>query len=89
MDDGFNYLLKMKDDTLDFNQMFCTKFFSFSDRNCDPFLIQTSILPQQKVVAGGGLRSLKQRKNEAKKKEDQDKILIPLNNETILKSKAC
>ena len=79
----------MKDDTLDFSRFFCAKFFSFSERNCDPFLIQTSILPQPNVVAGGGIRSLKQRKMESKKKGDQNKILIPLNNETILKSKAC
>ena len=48
----------MRDDTLDFNNLVSEKYFNFSERNCDPFLIQTSILPKKNVVAGGGLRSL-------------------------------
>lgn len=58
LDSGDNYLLKMRDDTLDFNNLVSEKYFNFSERNCDPFLIQTSILPKKNVVAGGGLRSL-------------------------------
>ena len=58
LDSGENYLLKMRDDTLDFNNLVSEKYFNFSERNCDPFLIQTSILPKKNVVAGGGLRSL-------------------------------
>jgi len=48
----------MRDDTLDFNQMYAMQFFNFSEKNCDPFLINTSILPKKNVVAGGGVRSL-------------------------------
>lgn len=55
---GKNYLLKMRDDILNFNQMFSNQFFNFSEKNCDPFLIQTSILPKKNLAAGGGLRSL-------------------------------
>ena len=39
LDSGINYLLKMRDDTLDFNTLYVNKFFNFSERNCDPFLI--------------------------------------------------
>ena len=54
----------MRDDTLDFNLLYGMQFFNFSDKNCDPFLINTSILPKKNVVAGGGVRSLMQRKND-------------------------
>ena len=57
-DDGHNYLIKMRDDTLRFNQLFINKYFNFSERSCDPFLIQTSVLPKKKLAVGGGLRSL-------------------------------
>lgn len=39
LDSGQNYLLKMRDDTLDFNQLLSEKYFNFSEKNCDPFLI--------------------------------------------------
>lgn len=29
----------MRDDTLDFNQLYIIQFFNFSEVNCDPFLI--------------------------------------------------
>ena len=48
----------MRDDTLDFNQLFSAQYFNFSERNCDPFLIQTSILPKKNIAAGGGIRSI-------------------------------
>lgn len=48
----------MRDDILNFNQMFSNQFFNFSEKNCDPFLIQTSILPKKNLATGGGLRSL-------------------------------
>ena len=60
LDSGQNYLLKMRDDTLGFNQLLSEKYFNFSEKNCDPFLIQTSIIPKKNVAAGGGLRSLQQ-----------------------------
>jgi hypothetical protein len=72
-------LLKMRDDTLDFNGLYITKFFNFSERNCDPFLIQTSILPKKNLAAGSGVRSIQQ----AKKKNDLNKIIIPLNDQVI------
>lgn len=75
LDSGINYLLKMRDDTLDFNALYVNKFFNFSERNCDPFLIQTSILPKKNLAVGGGARSLQQQK----KKGDSNKIIIPLN----------
>jgi hypothetical protein len=56
--DGVNYLLKMRDDVLDFNMLFSAQFFNFSDKNCDPFLIQTSILPKKNLAAGSGIRSI-------------------------------
>jgi hypothetical protein len=75
----------MRDDTLDFNGLYVNKFFNFSERNCDPFLIQTSILPKKNLPAGGGVRSLQQQK----KKGDSNKIIIPLNDQMIQKAKAC
>jgi hypothetical protein len=36
----------MKDDTLDFNKLWISNFYNFSEKSCDPFLIQTSILPK-------------------------------------------
>ncbi|MFM7852983.1 MAG: hypothetical protein ACKO96_13975, partial [Flammeovirgaceae bacterium] len=43
--------MKMKDDTLNFNKLWISNFYSFSEKSCDPFLIQTSILPKQNIVA--------------------------------------
>ena len=57
-DDGKNYLIKMRDDTLNFNQLWINNYFNLSEKSCDPFLIQTSILPKKNLVAGGGLRSI-------------------------------
>lgn len=48
--EGINYLLKMKDDTYDFNQLFSNQFINFSDKNCDPFLIQASMLPKKSIA---------------------------------------
>jgi hypothetical protein len=79
----------MRDDTLDFNNLVSEKYFNFSERNCDPFLIQTSILPKKNVVAGGGLRSLQQQKSAKKSHPDSSKIIIPLNDQMIQKAKAC
>jgi hypothetical protein len=56
--------MKMKDDTLNFNKLWISNFYSFSEKSCDPFLIQASILPKQNVVVGGGIRSLLQKKTE-------------------------
>ena len=84
--DGVNYLLKMRDDVLDFNMLFSAQFFNFSDKNCDPFLIQTSILPKKNLAAGSGIRSIQQRKNV---NEKSSKITIPLNDTIIQKAKAC
>jgi len=70
----------MRDDILNFNLMFSNQFFNFSEKNCDPFLIQTSILPKKNLATGGGLRSLQQRKNANEgAKSSQDKIILPLN----------
>jgi hypothetical protein len=69
----------MRDDTLDFNALYVNKFFNFSERNCDPFLIQTSILPKKNLAAGGAVRSLQSQK----KKSDPNKIIIPLNDQMI------
>ena len=70
----------MRDDILHFNKMFSNQFFNFSEKNCDPFLIQTSILPKKNLAAGGGLRSLQQRKNANNEgKSPTDKIILPLN----------
>jgi hypothetical protein len=63
-DDGQNYLIKMRDDTLNFNELYIKQYFNFSEKSCDPFLIQTSVLPKKNIVAGGGIRSLQKRKNE-------------------------
>jgi len=48
----------MRDDTLDFNKLYLSAFFNFSERNCDPFLIQTSIAVKQNLAQGSGVRSL-------------------------------
>lgn len=29
----------MKDDTLDFNKLWISNFYNFSEKSCDPFLI--------------------------------------------------
>lgn len=81
----------MRDDTLDFNQLLSEKYFNFSERNCDPFLIQTSILPKKNLVAGSGLRSIQQQQKSAKKQSQSEtsKIIIPLNDQMIQKAKAC
>lgn len=52
----------MKEDTIDFNQLFIKDHFNFTEKNCDPFLIQTSLLPKKNLATGGGLRALQQRK---------------------------
>ena len=81
----------MRDDTLKFNTMFSNQFFNFSEKNCDPFLIQTSILPKKNIAVGGGVRSLKQMRSAAtsKTKADTEKIILPLNDQLIQKAKAC
>lgn len=88
-DEGLNYLIKMRDDTLFFNELFIKEYFNFSETNCDPFLIQTSVLPKKKIVAGGGIRSLQKKKNENKEGDSGNKITIPLDDQTIQKAKAC
>lgn len=50
LDNGVNYLIKMRDDTLDFNKLYMSTFFNFSEQNCDPFLIQTSIAQKQNLT---------------------------------------
>ena len=80
----------MRDDILNFNKMFSNQFFNFSEKNCDPFLIQTSILPKKNLATGGGLRSLQQRKNlNNEVGKSSDKIILPLNDQLIQKAKAC
>jgi len=81
--EGENYLIKMRDDTLGFNQLFIAHFFNFSAKSCDPFLIQTSIMGNQ--PAGGGARSIAhlrrgQNQNISGTGADNgNKVLIPLN----------
>lgn len=58
LDSGENYLLKMKSDLQDFNKFYSNTFFNFSEKNADPFLVQTSVLPKKSLATGGGLRSL-------------------------------
>ena len=84
-DQGLNYLLKMRDDTLEFKTLNCSKFFNFSEKNCDPFLINTSILPKKNLAVGGGIRAMKNQREAG----DSDKIIIPLDDQTIQKAKAC
>ena len=79
-DDGINYLVKMRDDTLNFSKLWIGKFFNFSSHQCDPFLIQTSILAKKPKVPG--------RKNQ-NTDQDKSKVLIPLSEATIQKAKAC
>ena len=85
LDSGENYLLKMKEDVADFNRLYSSQFFNFSEKNCDPFLVQTSVLPKKNLAAGGGIRSLQNRKNE----QVTSKITLPLNDQLIQKAKAC
>ena len=73
-DQGTNYLLTMKEDTLDFSSLHANKFFNFSEKHCDPFLVQTSILPKKNLAAGGGLRALQKQKDSG-----SGKMVLPLN----------
>ena len=50
LDNGDNYLIKMRDDTLDFNKLYMSAFFNLSDQNLDPFLVQTSIAEKQNLT---------------------------------------
>ena len=77
----------MRDDTLGFNQLWIANFFNFSARSCDPFLIQTSILGNQ--TAGGGVRSIASLRRSEPQLNDFNKVLIPLNDQTVQKAKAC
>lgn len=70
-DSGQNYLLTMKDDLLDFATLYISRFFNFSEKNCDPFLVQTSILPKS-TMAGSGARSLMQKRQQAQNKGGKD-----------------
>ena len=93
-DSGQNYLLKMRDDTLGFNKLEpLASHFNFSEVSCDPFLIQTSVLPKSKISVGGGVRSLQQRKkgavNAGRDQAQPEKIIIPLDDSSIQKAKAC
>ena len=74
----------MKSDLQDFNQFYSKQFFNFSEKNADPFLVQTSVLPKKSLVAGGGIRSLMNRK-----REESTKITLPMNDQLIQKAKAC
>ena len=84
LDSGENYLLKMKSDLQDFNKFYSNTFFNFSEKNADPFLVQTSVLPKKSLATGGGLRSLQNRKN-----AENTKIMLPMNDQLIQKAKAC
>lgn len=88
-DEGTNYLIKMRDDTLNFNELFINDYFNFSEKSCDPFLIQTSVLPKKNLVAGGGVRGLQKKKNEQKDQDTGNKVIIPLDDGSIQKAKAC
>lgn len=77
----------MRDDTLGFNQLWIANFFNFSARSCDPFLIQTSIVANQSV--GGGARSIAQLRRAEGAGNEFNKVLIPLNDQTVQKAKAC
>lgn len=80
-------MIKMRDDTLGFNQLWIANFFNFSLKSCDPFLIQTSIMANQ--PAGGGVRSISQLRRNDQQTNDFNKVLIPLNDQTVQKAKAC
>ena len=86
-DDGVNYMIKMKDDTLDFNKLWVAAFFNFSESSCDPFFMQTSVRPKNQLAAGGGIRSLK--KQQESKNDAGNIVLIPLDEDTVQKAKAC
>jgi hypothetical protein len=58
LDNGQNYLLKMREDVTDFNAMKCCKVFNFSDKGSDPFLLAASLEQKKSIAAGGGLRTL-------------------------------
>ena len=83
---GANYLLKMKEDTLDFHQLFSNDIFNFTEGTHDPFLVQVSMLPKKNIAAGGGLRSLMNRKQQD---TDKKKIVLPLDNHIATKARAC
>ena len=90
LDNGDNYLIKMRDDTLDFNKLYMSAFFNFSEQNLDPFLVQTSITEKQNLTQGNGVRALLKKKQEANPPQNsQTKIIIPLNDQIISKAKAC
>lgn len=79
----------MKDDTFEFNKLMSFEFFNFSERSCDPFLIQTSMLTKRNIAAGGGLRTLQQRKAVENTPGKTQKMVLPLDNSHVQKAKAC
>lgn len=76
-----NYLLKMKADTLEFSRLSIKDHFNFGESRGDPFLIQLSL---SGAVAQGDIRALKQRKEQASKKQ-----VLPLTQDEVTKAKAC